>query len=154
MNKNYLTVAEFAERAGISKQRVYQLLNKRLKQFVQVVDGKKMLDIKALEEFSVKGDCSNIQEDCSRVKQEENTALDLLKTTIDMLQKQLEEKDKTIHELTEALKTEQIQTSQAQALHGGSMQQMLLEDMNNRKEASENAPRGFFKRIFRKSDEK
>lgn len=154
MNNDYITVAEFAEKAGISKQRVYQLLNKRLKAFVQVVDGKKMLDIKALDEFSVKGGCSNFQEDCSRVEQEENTTLDLLKTTINMLQKQLEEKDRTIHELTEALKAEQIQTSQAQALHGGSMQQMLLEDMNNKKEASENAPRGFFKRIFRKSDEK
>lgn len=153
MNNDYITVAEFAERAGISKQRVYQLLNKRLKQFVQVVDGKKMLNIKALEEFSIQGDCSNIQEDCSRLEQEKDTALELLKTTIEMLQKQLEEKDKTIHELTEALKAEQIQTSQAQALHGGSMQQILLEDIN-KKEASENAPRGFFKRIFRKSDEK
>lgn len=159
-NNDYLTVAEFAEKAGISKQRVYQLLNKRLKRFVQVVDGKKMLDIAALDEFTIKEGCSNFQEDCSTLEQENNTALDLLKTTIDMLQKQLDEKDKTIHELTEALKAEQLQTSQAQALHGGSMQQMLLEQQTTediKKEAAETAPKGFFKRLFnrgQKIDEK
>ena len=53
MNDKYITVAEFSKRANISKQRVYQLLNKRLKEFVQEVDGKKMLDIRALESFSI-----------------------------------------------------------------------------------------------------
>lgn len=146
-NNQYITVSEFAKRANISKQRVYQLLNKRLKEFVQEVDGKKMLNIKALESFKSQEGCSNNQEPCSSVEQEQNSALDLLKTTIDMLQKQLEEKDKTIHELTEALKAEQIQTSQAQALHGGSMQQILLEE-KQKKEAE--APKGFFKRLFHK----
>lgn len=140
-NKQYITVSEFAERANISKQRVYQLLNKRLKEFVKVVDSKKMLDITALESFKSQEGCSNIQEGCSSIEQEQNSTLDLLKTTIDMLQKQLEEKDKTIHELTEALKAEQIQTSQAQALHGGSIQKILLEEKQKK---------NIFQRLFRK----
>ena len=161
MNDKYITVSEFAKRANISKQRVYQLLNKRLKEFVQEVDGKKMLDIRALEGFSIQGTCSNNQDTCSNVVQEvepdakqEASALDLLKTTIDMLQKQLEEKDKTIHELTEALKNEQLQTSQAQALHGGSIKQLLeqgqdAEEPEQQKQEAE-ASKGFFRRLFKR----
>ena len=140
-NKQYITVSEFAERANISKQRVYQLLNKRLKEFVKVVDSKKMLDITALESFKSQEGCSNIQEGCSSIEQEQNSTLDLLKTTIDMLQKQLEEKDKTIHELTEALKTEQVHASQAQALHAGTIKQSIEEKATPTKG-------NFLKRIF------
>lgn len=140
-NKQYITVSEFAERANISKQRVYQLLNKRLKEFVKVVDSKKMLDITALESFKSQEGCSNIQEGCSSLEQEQNSTLDLLKTTIDMLQKQLEEKDKTIHELTEALKAEQVHASQAQALHAGTIKQSIEEKATPTKG-------NFLKRIF------
>ena len=140
-NKQYITVSEFAERANISKQRVYQLLNKRLKEFVKVVDSKKMLDITALESFKSQEGCSNIQEGCSSIEQEQNSTLDLLKTTIDMLQKQLEEKDKTIHELTEALKAEQVHASQAQALHAGTIKQSIEEKATPTKG-------NFLKRIF------
>lgn len=161
MNDKYITVAEFSKRANISKQRVYQLLNKRLKEFVQEVDGKKMLDIRALESFSIQGTCSNNQDTCSSVVKEvepdakqEAPALELLKTTIDMLQKQLEEKDRTIHELTEALKNEQLQTSQAQALHGGSIKQLLeqgqdAEEPEQQKKEAE-ASKGFFRRLFKR----
>lgn len=140
-NKQYITVSEFAERANISKQRVYQLLNKRLKEFVKVVDSKKMLNITALESFKSQEGCSNIQEGCSSIEQEQNSTLDLLKTTIDMLQKQLEEKDKTIHELTEALKAEQVHASQAQALHAGTIKQSIEEKATPTKG-------NFLKRIF------
>lgn len=140
-NKQYITVSEFAERANISKQRVYQLLNKRLREFVKVVDSKKMLDITALKSFKSQEGCSNIQEGCSSIEQEQNSTLDLLKTTIDMLQKQLEEKDKTIHELTEALKAEQVHASQAQALHAGTIKQSIEEKATPTKG-------NFLKRIF------
>lgn len=154
MNDKYITVAEFSKRANISKQRVYQLLNKRLKEFVQEVDGKKMLDIRALESFSIQDTCSSVVQEVEPDAKQEASALDLLKTTIDMLQKQLEEKDKTIHELTEALKNEQLQTSQAQALHGGSIKQLLeqgqdAEEPEQQKKEAE-ASKGFFRRLFKR----
>ena len=154
MNDKYITVAEFSKRANISKQRVYQLLNKRLKEFVQEVDGKKMLDIRALESFSIQGTCSSVVKEVEPDAKQEASALELLKTTIDMLQKQLEEKDRTIHELTEALKNEQLQTSQAQALHGGSIKQLLeqgqdAEEPEQQKKEAE-ASKGFFRRLFKK----
>lgn len=154
MNDKYITVAEFSKRANISKQRVYQLLNKRLKEFVQEVDGKKMLDIRALESFSIQDTCSSVVQEVEPDAKQEASALDLLKTTIDMLQKQLEEKDRTIHELTEALKNEQLQTSQAQALHGGSIKQLLeqgqdAEEPEQQKKEAE-ASKGFFRRLFKR----
>ena len=154
MNNELLTVAEFSKRAGVSKQAIYSRLDKGLKQFVQVVDGQKMLNIKALEQYSSQGVEQEKQSTCSSVEQEQNSALDLLKTTIDMLQKQLEEKDRTIHELTEALKNEQLQTSQAQALHGGSIKQLLeqgqdAEEPEQQKMEAE-ASKGFFRRLFKR----
>ena len=154
MNDKYITVAEFSKRANISKQRVYQLLNKRLKEFVQEVDGKKMLDIRALESFSIQDTCSSVVQEVEPDAKQEASALDLLKTTIDMLQKQLEEKDRTIHELTEALKNEQLQTSQAQALHCGSIKQLLeqgqdAEEPEQQKKEAE-ASKGFFRRLFKR----
>lgn len=154
MNDKYITVSEFAKRANISKQRVYQLLNKRLKEFVQEVDGKKMLDIRALESFSIQDTCSSVVQEVEPDAKQEASALELLKTTIDMLQKQLEEKDRTIHELTEALKNEQLQTSQAQALHGGSIKQLLeqgqdAEEPEQQKKEAE-ASKGFFRRLFKR----
>lgn len=117
--KQFLTVSEFAERVGISKQRVYQLLNKRLKEFVQVVENKKMIEIRALENFNIQEGCSNFQEIKQGVEQDVST-LTLLKNTIDILQKQLDEKGEIIQSLTEALRTEQ-------ALHSGSIKQLLTQ---------------------------
>ena len=46
--KKYYTVAEYAEMQGISKQAVYQALNKKLKGYSTKVDGKTMLVASAL----------------------------------------------------------------------------------------------------------
>ena len=51
-DKEYISIAEFAEQAGVSKQAVYQRLNKSLKAYVKVVDGKKSIDIRALEDLN------------------------------------------------------------------------------------------------------
>lgn len=155
MNDELLTVAEFAKRAGVSKQAIYSRLDKGLKQFVQVVDGQKMLNIKALQQYNSKEVEQEIQSTFSSVEQEiqENqssieqpcTTLDLLNKTIETLQKQLDEKDKQIQMLTEALKTEQLHASQAQALHAGTIQQAIDENLNERQEPKKI---GFFQRIF------
>ena len=50
--EQYITVSEFSKRANVSKQYVYQQLDKKLKEFVKVVDNKKMLNIKGLELFN------------------------------------------------------------------------------------------------------
>lgn len=119
MNKELYTVAEFAKIAGVSKQAVYSRLDKGLKQFVQEVDGQKMLKKEALRLYSKQ----EVEQDNSSSL----STLDLLNKTIESLQRQLEEKDKQIERLSEALIIEQQHASQAQALHAGTMHQALEE---------------------------
>lgn len=50
-NEEYISVAEFARRAGVSRQLVYKRIDNELTEFCQLVDNKKMLNIRALELF-------------------------------------------------------------------------------------------------------
>jgi hypothetical protein len=50
--KEFYTVAEFAERAGITTQAVYQRLQKDLGKYCKVESGRKMISSDALELFS------------------------------------------------------------------------------------------------------
>lgn len=107
---NYISIAEFSKRANISKQRVYQLLNKSLKDFVKEVDGVKMLHIQALERYQSKENKSRVEQG---FEQGFNNPLnDTLIKTIELLQEQLSVKDKQIEELTRLL--DQSQHLQAQ----------------------------------------
>ena len=142
MNNNYITVSEFATKAGISKQRVYQLLNKSLKEFVQEVDGKKVIDIKGLELFENNENHSRVEQ---TFKQYLNKSLiDTLQTTIAVLQKQLEEKDRQIAELTEIVKT-QSQSINA-ANHADLADKLKIESSEQKEEREKQS---FWKRIFK-----
>lgn len=71
----YITIAEFAERAGVSKQAVYQRLNKGLKEYSRVVDDVKMLDSRALAELYGKEPEQGIEQEIdkdSKVNSQEN----------------------------------------------------------------------------------
>lgn len=172
MNENKLvTVAEFAKKAGISKQRVYQLLNKSLKEFVQEVENRKMIDTQALKLFEFQGACSSddsnlngIEQDLETNKKDKKSDLiPLLQKTVEVLQEQLTEKDKQIFEkdkqistLAEALREAQQISKQAQALHGGSLQTLLNDPSElhrtatEEREAQETQKNCFLARIFRK----
>lgn len=125
MKNELLTVQEFADVAGISKQAVYKALNNKLKPFVQLVDGKKMLKNQALREvYGVE------------VEQPDNPSLNNpsqpLETVIAMLQRELEVKNGQIEALqrqnellTSALENTTSSLQAAQALHAGTMQQQL-----------------------------
>ena len=141
----YISIAEFAKRAGVSRQAVYSRLDKDLSSFVQVDNGKKTLNIRALELFSVKQDS---QVDCSssvKTLQDEIT-LELIKT----LQNQLAEKDKQLEaaaaekaELLQRLKDAQQSEQQAHALHAGTMQQAMIETRTAKDESGEAHKRGW-----------
>ena len=135
MNKELYTVAEFAKIAGVSKQAVYSRLDKGLKQFVQKVDGQKMLKKEALQLYD--------KQEVEQSNSSNLSTLDLLSKTIESLQRQLEEKDKQIERLTEALVIEQQHASQAQALHAGTIHQALEE----KKEPKQN----FLQRLFKRN---
>ena len=106
--KEYLTVAEFAESAGISKQAVYFQLDSRLEPYLIQVENKKMIEKSALERFyssQVDSSCSSQNSSFSQVDssqiQVKNPAekTDLTKEMFDLLKQDLEKKDKQIEKL-------------------------------------------------------
>lgn len=103
----YISVSEFADRAGCSKQAVYQALNKRLKPYVKVIDGKKSINSKALQEVYGK----EIQPESQSVVKEVDQELN--KELIDLLKDQIEEKDQQIRELHRLLATSQMQLTES-----------------------------------------
>lgn len=161
-NNELLTVQQFADAAGVSKQAVYKALNNKLMPYVQLVDGKKMLKNQALSEvYGVKVD----QLDNPKL----NNSSQPIDAIIAMLQKELDAKNKQIADQAEQLKAkdEQIKNLTSsidnlttslqaeQALHGGTMQQLVAPE-----EAAEPADvvleaepgqkkRGFFYNLFK-----
>lgn len=95
----YLTIAEFAKRVNVSKQAVYQQLDKKLKPYLIVIDGKKKLNVKAISEVYDK----QSEEIDKEVEQEKNNQL------IEILTNQLMEKDKQIDGLIKNLSVAQMQ---------------------------------------------
>ena len=100
MMDEWISVKEFSERAGISVQAVYKQLNKKLKPYLTVMNGTKMLNIKALEEVYEKTEDESI-----KPKVDERLLNQLLN--------QLEEKDRQINELHRLLANTQMQLSES-----------------------------------------
>lgn len=126
--KEFLSIAEFAKLAGVSKQAIYQRLNTSLKDFVKVEQGRKVVDSAALSLFSPD---YTYQEDETPAQTDSTIEQEL----VQLLKAQLEAKDSQIAELQTALLEEQAnnkqllsQLSAAQALHAGTLQQQLLQD--------------------------
>lgn len=147
-----LSIKDFAKLVNVSTQAIYQRIDKDLKPFVKLVQGKKTISEEALSLFQNK---INNQVTCKPTPdnyQGEPSSSDTLKELIDSLQKQLEIKDKQIAEkdeqlknLTSALLNEQKSAQQAHALHAGTIQQQgLIGDNEGNK-----SRKGFFKWLFR-----
>lgn len=108
-NNEYLTVKEFAAKAGISVQAVYQRLNKDLKPFLKQFKGKKTLNSKGLDLFLSNDNFKAVEQDFK-----EN-----FKDTLKSLNSQMEVKDKQIADLNLRLE---------QALRLNENQQILLKN--------------------------
>ena len=134
MSKNeLLTVQQFADAAGISKQAVYKALNNKLMPYVQLFDGKKMLNNKALREvYGVEVEqpdnpsLNNQSQPMDALIAMLQKELDAKNEQISAQQRQLEAKDRQIEQLTSALDHTTSSLQAAQALHAGTMQQQLV----------------------------
>ena len=118
--KDYLTIKEFSEMAGVSTQRVYQMVNQELKDFCRVFGKVKKIDIQALKFL---GKFSN-----SKTKNIANSE----QCIINALLAQLETKDNQIFELQNVIKTMQEQQleitkslTNSQALHAGTIKEHI-----------------------------
>lgn len=134
--KEYLTIKEFAEAAGVSKQAVYQRLTGALKPYVSIRDGIKYVNIKALELY--KGD--DAVKKLKKNNQEESNSVQV-DSMVELLKRELDEKNKQIDELYKLLEQSQVNLSQAQ------YRLQLIEDQRN--EEPEEKKESWWKRWFK-----
>lgn len=124
-NTDYITIAEAAAKANISKQAVYQRLNKDLNKYVKVIDGKKQLHIDCLSVLLKQVEQEVEQVDSSSL----NNVIDTLRSQLEVKDQQIAEKDKQIAELQSLLSKTQDNLSHAIAVQAGMIQTQLQAPM-------------------------
>lgn len=105
--KEWYTIKEFAEVAGVSPQSVYKRLNSTLKPYLSIKNGRKYLNIKALELYSDTDDKDNFLNKNNQFATNNNQLIQLLKD-------ELEAKNKQIEKLQSLLEQSQVNLSQVQ----------------------------------------
>lgn len=112
----FISIADFAARAGITKQAVYKRLPTIESKFIRVENGKKTIDINALQLFSVNSDNQRLN---NRQPKQTNVETDLiteLRKQIDSLQADKRFLQEQITELTKSLQYEQRKAAALQQL--------------------------------------
>lgn len=157
-----LTITEFAELAGVSRQTVYRQLSTRLSKYCKLIDNQKMLEYRALEEvFEITVE-QPIQPKGDKPVNCDVNPNEPLEQVIEMLKNELEVKNRQIStlqeqniQLTAALSKMSDSLQAAQALHAGTIQQQLEGPVEHQSESapepeSEPPKVGFWARLFRR----
>ena len=137
----YISIADFAKEAGVSKQAVYSRLKSQdLNKFIKLENGKKLISTNALKLFNK----SSSQSSFNQVEQGlESTEREY----IESLKKQIEELQKDKQELYRLLDQQQKLTAQANATIK-QLQAPKEEAAIIQPEQQEQKKQGFFARIF------
>lgn len=139
----YISIADFAKEAGVSKQAVYSRLKTQdLNKFIKLENGKKLINTKALELFNK----SSSQSSFNQVEQGlESTEREY----IESLKKQIEELQRDKQELYRLLDQQQQLTAQANATIKQLQLQAPKEEASViQQEKQEQKKQGFFARLF------
>lgn len=154
MNKDYLTVKEFAVRIGITPQALYKRLNSDLKPYVLKVENKKYLKTSALQFFFNQSKDDKLKENEvenlveSEVERKKNTKTVELKdessAVMALLREQLQTKDKQIEKLQIDLTDTRTQLSkiadQAQQLQLAQLKLLPHKENEERQDNGERKP--------------
>lgn len=122
MEKKYYTVAEFAKKAGISRQSAYRKIDKYLSQYCKLENGQKYISEAAFKDKTFVRDIQNVQ-----------LSDDSIETVINLLQEQLARKDEQIEKMQDQITELAKAFREAQALHAGTMQRELTDNSNSNK---------------------
>ena len=147
----YISIADFAKQAGVSKQAVYSRLKSQdLNKLVKLENGKKLINTKALELFNKSSSQSSFNQSFNQVEQGlESTEREY----IESLKKQIEELQRDKQELYRLLDQQQQLTAQANA----TIKQLQLQapkeeasiiQQEQQQERQEQKKQGFFARLF------
>lgn len=181
-DREYLSVAEFAERAGVSSQAIYQRLNKSLQCYAKVLNGRKVIDSAALSlyrDVEKENKCGSGLDCQVMLVQEMQAEIQHLKEQILIKDEALRREQEQNQSLTKLLKAFQEQLTAAQALHAGTIKAQQMQqsvemeeevksdnEVQKQQSSEESCPmassendratvfkkRGFFSRFFRFRD--
>lgn len=141
MKNKYISVSEFAKAAGVSKQAVYSRLKSQdLNKLVKLENGKKLINIKALELFNKSSGQSSSNQFEQGLESTEREYIEFLK-------KQIEELQRDKQELYRLLDQQQQLTAQANATIK-QLQAPKEEASIIQQERQEQKKQGFFARLF------
>jgi len=149
MDNKYITVSQYAEIKGISKQAVYKQLKNKLKPFLIMVESQKCINIEALNEVE-KQKLNQVEQP---IEQQFNNQIQ------PFFQTQLEEKDKIIQSLLRQVESLQEQNGKLtdiinnnQYLMAGQQKIYIEQGKQTEEEKEEITPKkGFFSFLKRKS---
>ena len=141
----YISIADFAKEAGVSKQAVYSRQKSQdLNKFIKLENGKKLINTKALELFNKSSSQSSFNQSFNQVEQGlESTEREY----IESLKKQIEELQRDKQELYRLLDQQQQLTAQANATIK-QLQAPKEEASVIQQEKQEQKKQGFFARLF------
>lgn len=140
----YISIADFAKEAGVSKQAVYSRLKSQdLNKFIKLENGKKLINTKALEFFNK----SSSQSSFNQFNQVEQGLESTEREYIESLKKQIEELQRDKQELYRLLDQQQQLTAQANATIK-LLQAPKEEASVIQQEKQEQKKQGFFARLF------
>lgn len=153
-----LTIAEFAELAGVSRQSIYKQMSTRLSKYCKLIDNKKMIEYRALAEvFGIPVEQPCQPENDNSVNPNVNPS-EPFEEIIEMLRNELEVKNRQITtlqdqniQLTTALSKMSDSLQAAQALHAGTIQQQLEGPVEPQSAPETEPPKsGFWARLFKR----
>ena len=141
----YISIADFAKEAGVTKQAVYSRQKSQdLNKFIKLENGKKLINTKALELFNKSSSQSSFNQSFNQVEQGlESTEREY----IESLKKQIEELQRDKQELYRLLDQQQQLTAQANATIK-KLQAPKEEASVIQQEKQEQKKQGFFARLF------
>ena len=110
MNGKYLTVLEFAEKADISKQTIYEQMKpgKRLAPYVRKINGRKCIRVDALAFYTSDAADPEPEPEAETVKGGGDAVIEILMEQIRVKDRQIEMQAEQLRDMTEALKASQV----------------------------------------------
>lgn len=148
--KAFYTVAEAAELLGVSRQAVYQALNKQLKPFSSKVDGKIAIDAAAFSDMSDK----QLNKQVDKENDNRQSNIQALVQEVEKLKIQLDESEKREKMLADQLEYLKQQIKTKDDTIGGL--RIALDQQQKLQLLTQQQPKqlgGFFKRLFGHKDE-
>lgn len=106
--KEYLSVEEFAEKAGVGVSTIYRHMKGKLSQYILNENGKKWLSSTGLELYRFSEFSQNFLNEKNENDDFNGNVLRILQKTIDNLENQMKIKDRQIEQLTTALMNQQV----------------------------------------------